>query len=300
MQISTNTFFRQNTDALQELKTQTAQLQETISTGTKISVPSDDPVAFSNLALLKARDARLTQYGRNINSATQTLNLQENTLTQATNILTRLHELSIEGSNGTLSSSDRKLMAVEVKGLSANLVSLANTQDSNGQPIFGGFQSGEPFQQNPDGTVTYKGDSNQSQTTVADHETVTVGLSGNEVFDRVPLPGGPSKSVFQIVKAMGDALANGDSPVTQGDEISAALNQVTGELAVVGSRTATLNNAKDNLTSTQTENTAQMSLLEDTDVTKAVSDLTQKMTTMDAAQASFVKIAGMSLWNYLK
>jgi flagellar hook-associated protein 3 FlgL len=301
MQISTNAYFRSQTENIQDLKTQTIKLQETISTGKQVNIASDDPVAFSDLAMLKARGSRLQQYGRNIDVARQRLSLEESSLSQATNILTRLHELSIQGSNDTLNASDRKLMANEVKGLSKSLMGLANTLDANGLPIFGGFQSGLPFQQSTtDGPVFYKGDAYEVEQAVGDHERVTVGFSGHEVFDRVPMGSGPSKSVFDIVKSMGDALANGDSPSTGKDEINAALDHITGQLALVGSRTAILDSAQEKLDSAKTATTAQISLLEDTDMEKAISELKQKLTTLDAAQASFVKIAELSLFNYLK
>ena len=300
MQISTNAFFRQNTENIQDLKSQTVKLQQQISTGTQVNVASDDPVAFSDLALLKARDSRLQQYGRNIDIARQSLSLEESSLTQATNILTRLHELSIQGANDTLTAADRKLMANEVKGLSDSLFQLANTVDANGKPVFGGFQSNLPFEKTADGAVVYKGDSYETKQSVGDHETITTGFSGHNVFDTVPLGGGPSKSVFQIVKAMGDALANGETPATAHDDLAAALDHITGQMAMVGSRTAVLDAAQTKLDSIKTATTSQMSILQDTDMEKAISELTQKMTNLNAAQASFVKIADMSLFNYLK
>ena len=300
MQISTNAYFRSQTENIQDLKTQTVKLQEQIATGKQVNLASDDPVAFSDLAMLKARGARLHQYGRNIDVARQRLSLEEASLSQATNILTRLHELSIQGANDTLTAADRKLMSNEVQGLSKSLVALANTQDANGLPIFGGFQSAQPFQQTtPDGPVFYKGDAYEVEQ-VVDHEKVTVGFSGHEVFDRVPMGSGPSKSVFDIVKSMGDALARGDSPATGKDEINAALDHITGQLALVGSRTAILDSAQEKLDSAKTATTAQISILEDTDMEKAISQLKQKLTILDAAQASFVKIADLSLFNYLK
>lgn len=301
MQISTNAYFRSQTDNIQELKTQTVKLQEQIATGKQVNLASDDPVAFSDLAMLKARDARLHQYGRNIDNARQRLALEETSLSQSTNILTRLHELAIQGANDTLTAADRKLMANEVKGLAKSLLGLANTQDANGLPIFGGFQSDLPFQQTTeDGHVFYKGDSYEVEQVVGDHERVTVGFSGHNVFGRVPVGSGPSKSVFEIVKALGDALANGESPATGKDYINAALDHITGQLALVGSRTAILDSAQEKLDAAKTATTSQISILEDTNMEKAISELRQKLTTLDAAQASFVKIADLSLFNYLK
>ena len=300
MQISTNSYFRQNTENFQELKSQAAKLQEQISTGKKISAASDDPVSFSDLALLKARDVRLAQYKRNIDVARQTLTLEDAALQQASNLLIRLKELAITGSNDSLSAGDRQLVGIETKGLEDSLLDLANTKDANGLPIFGGFASGNPFQRQLDGSIIYKGDANKTQQAVGDDAQVTVGFSGHEVFDRVPMGNGPSKSVFTIVKAISDALADGKTPLTPNDDIAKALDHIISQQAEVGSRLSLLDNAEQKLQDNQSATTAQISILQDTDIEKAVTSLQQKLTTLEAAQTSFVKIAQLSLFNYLR
>jgi flagellar hook-associated protein 3 FlgL len=301
MQISTNSYFRQSTDNFQELKTQAAKLQEQIATGKKITAASDDPVSFSDLALLKARDVRLAQYKRNIDNARQTLTLEDSALQQASNLLTRVKELAIQGSNDSLSPADRQLVAIEVRGLEDSLLQIANTQDSNGLPVFGGFSSGRPFERMIDGSIQYtKGDANKTQQQVGDDAFVTVGFSGHEVFNRVPMGNGPSKSVFDIVKAVGDALGDGKTPLTPNDDIAKALDHIISQQAEVGSRLSLLDNAEQKLQDDQTATTAQISTLQDTVIEKAVTELQKKLTTLDAAQTSFVKIAQLSLFNYLK
>lgn len=300
MQISTNSYFRQNTENFQDLKTQAAKLQEQISTGKKINAASDDPVAFSDLALLKARDLRLAQYKRNIDVARQTLTLEDSALKQASNLLTRMKELAIQGSNDSLSAADRKLVGIEAKGLTDSLIDLANTKDSNGLPIFGGFKSDNPFQRQVDGSIVYQGDSNKTMQAVGDDAQVAVGFSGHEVFNRVAMGNGPSKSVFEIVTAISDALANGKTPITPNDDIAKALDHIISQQAEVGSRLSLLDNAEQKLQDNQTATTAQISILQDTDIEKAVTELQKKLTTLEAAQTSFVKIAQLSLFNYLR
>ena len=300
MQISTNSYFRQNTETFQDLKTQAAKLQEQISTGKKINAASDDPVAFSDLALLKARDVRLAQYKRNIDVARQTLTLEDSALKQASNLLIRMKELAIQGSNDSLSAADRKLVGIEAKGLTDSLIDLANTKDSNGLPIFGGFKSDNPFQRQVNGSIVYHGDSYKTMQAVGDDAQVTVGFSGHEVFNRVAMGNGPSKSVFEIVTAISDALANGKTPITPNDDIAKALDHIISQQAEVGSRLSLLDNAEQKLQDNQTATTAQISILQDTDIEKAVTELQKKLTTLEAAQTSFVKIAQLSLFNYLR
>ena len=110
----------------------------------------------------------------------------------------------------------------------------------------------------------------------------------------------PSKSVFEIVSAISDSLAAGKTPLTANDDISKALDHVISQQAEVGSRLSLLDNAQQKLQDNQTATTAQISILQDTDIEKTVTDLQKKLTTLEAAQTSFVKIAQLSLFNYLR
>lgn len=70
MQVSTNQFFRTQNDNMVDLQTKVANLQNKISTGKQLEIPSDDPVAFSDAARYKHELSRLEQFGRNIENVT--------------------------------------------------------------------------------------------------------------------------------------------------------------------------------------------------------------------------------------
>jgi flagellar hook-associated protein 3 FlgL len=69
--------------------------------------------------------------------------------------------------------------------------------------------------------------------------------------------------------------------------------------ASVGSRMKELDNLDDYGSARDLTYSQQLSAVQDVDYVKAISDFTQKQTTLQAAQQSFVKVAGMSLFNYL-
>ncbi|HCN90162.1 MAG TPA: flagellar hook-associated protein 3 [Oxalobacteraceae bacterium] len=111
-----------------------------------------------------------------------------------------------------------------------------------------------------------------------------------------------------IFKALSDLITQLQTPGTAG--LSAGLAAANGNIdqgldnvltvrASVGSRLKEL----DSLDSAGADRNVQyaqtLSQLQDLDYTKAITDLTQQQTILTAAQQSFAKIAGLSLFNYL-
>ncbi len=300
MQISTSTFFRQQSENITDLKTQTAQLEEKIATGKQVTKPSDDPVAFSAISILKARQARLEQYDKTAQSLTQRLSTEDSVLTQVTNILTRVKELTIQASNDTNSATDRKAIGAEVTSLNAELVSLANTKTGDGSYLFSGYLADQQPFSTSSGLTTYHGDTGRLSLTVADDTEMEVSSSGHEVFMAVKTGGNTAKSVFEIVQTITNKLSAGESPSGSLNDLQAAADHVNGFHAINGARLARVNSTTDALTSDMLSTKTRLSSLEDTDVEKAITELKQKMTSLDAAQSSFVRVSELSLFNYLK
>jgi flagellar hook-associated protein 3 FlgL len=301
MQVSTRTFFRQQSENVQQLKADIINMQDQISTGKQLSVPSEDPVSFSNLAMLKARSARIGQYETNINSIRQHLSLEDSTLTQVNAILTRVRELSIQGSNDTLSAADRKTIGLEVATLSETLMGLANTTDADNRPIFAGVKVDKlPFERNPDGKVIYNGDSTKVQQAISDSNSLTVNSSGDDVFLKVETPDGSRKSLFDIVDTVAERLKSGASPTDLLGDVVGAIDHVTGSQTVTGSRMSAVDYEYNHLMVDKLTTKSRVSTLEDTDIEAAVTKLKQQMTSLEAAQSAFVKITDLSLFNYLK
>ncbi len=300
MQISTTTFFRQQSDNITDLKTQTAQLEEKIATGKQISKPSDDPVAFSAISLLKARKARLEQYEKTAQNLSQRFSSEDSVLTQVTNILTRVNELTIQASNDTYSSSDRKAIAAEVTNLNSELVSLANTKSADGSYLFAGYLANQkPFSTNNELT-TYHGDTGRLSLTIADDSEMEVSSSGHEVFMAVKTSGNAAKSVFEIVQTITKKLNEGDSPSESLQDLQFAADHVNAFHAISGARMARVNSTTEQLNADMLATKSRLSSLEDTDIEGAITELKQKMTSLEAAQSSFVRVSELSLFNYLK
>jgi flagellar hook-associated protein 3 FlgL len=300
MQISTNTFFRQQSENIVDLKTDAANLEEKIATGKQVTKPSDDPVSFSTISILKSRKARLEQYQKTSQDLSQRLSTEDSVLTQVNNILTRVQELTVQASNDTYSASNRKAIAVEVQNLNAELVSLANTKNTDGSYLFSGYLGDQQPFTTASNLTTYHGDTGRLSLTIADDTEMEVSSSGHEVFMAVKTGPSTTKSVFEIVQTITNKLKDGINPSDGLTDLQAVQDHINGYHAITGARMSRINSAVEAMNTDMLATKSRLSALEDTDIEKAITDLKQKMTSLDAAQSSFVRISNLSLFNYLK
>jgi flagellar hook-associated protein 3 FlgL len=113
------------------------QYQDQLSTGKKITKPSEDPVVAMKGMFYRSNLTEVEQYKRNLSELYLWMENSEAGLEQANNGLQRVRELVIQGKNGSLSPSDRQAIAKEIEQIKEDLVGVANTQVS-GRYIFHG------------------------------------------------------------------------------------------------------------------------------------------------------------------
>lgn len=186
MRISTNQQQLQSVQAMLEQQSRLARTQLQISTGQRILVPSDDPTGAKQMLDLGATIGTTGQYQRTADVAEARLGAEGNALQSTTSLLQRVRELAVQANNDTLSPSDRKAIAVEVRERLSELVGIANSLDANGEFLFGGYRATtKPFSVAPDGSVVYAGDQGQRQLQIGADRRIAVGDSGAAVFQAV-------------------------------------------------------------------------------------------------------------------
>lgn len=84
-----------------------------------------------------------------------------------------------------------------------------------------------------------------------------------------------------------------------GQNVDNALNNVLSVRASVGSRLQELDTLDDAGSARDLQYADQLSGIQDVDYVKAVTEMTQKQMQLQAAQQSFVKVSGLSLFNFL-
>ncbi|MBT8126442.1 MAG: flagellar hook-associated protein FlgL [Gammaproteobacteria bacterium] len=300
MRISTSWIFQQGVNAMLDQQTALAKTQQQLATGQKILKPSDDPSAATRVLDLDQVIDTVSQYQRNADFADARLALEETTLSGAVDILQRIRELTVQALNDTQGAADRGVIAVEVRENIDALLQLANTRDANGEYLFSGFKTGtEPFSHDGSGTFSYDGDQGQRSLQIGATAQVTTGDSGDDVFMKVDDGAGGISSMFSILYDFATDLEANTPSDTILTRLDSAIETMANTRASIGARMNVIEgqrNSNDSFSLLMQENRSK---LEDLDYAEAISRFEQQLLSLQASQQSFVKIQGLSLFNYI-
>jgi flagellar hook-associated protein 3 FlgL len=301
MRISTSYIQQQSVDAMLAQQKKLTDTQQQVSTGSRILSPSDDPVASVKILGLERDMSVNEQYKENATSAENKLSIAEGALTSAVNILQRIRELAVQALNDTNDANARAGIAAEMQELNEALVALANSKDSNGEYLFSGYQS---FTQSFDPTTfAYGGDTGQRNIRVGSNYMVESTEAGSDVFV-VTNADSTTQSIFATVQGFVDALnANTIGTAPNNGEFltntSTAIDSITSARTRIGARLSAIDQQRtindDSIASLQ----KSLSELRDLDYAEAISRLSIQSTGLEAAQQAYVRVQGLSLFNYL-
>jgi len=264
------------------------RLQEQLATGKRMHRPSDDPPNLP--AVLVMRDAvnAVGQYARNLQDTKTLLDAGQRALQDAVQVVHRLRELAVQGANGTLSASDLRALAGEVRELRGELVSLGNTQVA-GKYIFGGTQTTAP----PFGTDgTYLGNASPVQREVDRGVVVEATVPGEAAFSQV----------FPAAAALQAALESGDHDAVRAtlSQLDAALDQLLAAQAELGARASRVETIQARMEEFQVQLRELLSVREDADMAEVVMNLRLQENVYQAALAAGARLIQPSLVDFLR
>jgi flagellar hook-associated protein 3 FlgL len=206
------------------------------------------------------------------------------------------------GAAGTLTASEKTVVATQLSGTLETLLGLANTQDAAGNYMYAGFQNRvKPFTATATG-ATYNGDSNQQLLQVDGQRQMVVNAPGDSVFQAggndvfstykniISVLNNPASTDAAVASAVATAIAS----------IKDANNNVALVRSSVGSKLNEIDALNDIGSSRELQYAQSLSSLQDLDYAQALSDVAQKQTILEAAQKSFVKITSLSLFDFIR
>lgn len=189
MRISTNQLYDQNMRSIMNNQGDLAKTQEQLATGKRIITPSDDPVGAAKVLRLTEEIDELSQFQRNNDLVTGSLEQQEAVLTNITDSINRARTLVVQSGNGILSDPDKRAIGAELEQIKLEVFNLMNTQDADGNYLYAGYQSGnQAFDYNPAATgnaITFAGDPGVSFIQLSNSSKIQSTSNGYEVFENV-------------------------------------------------------------------------------------------------------------------
>ncbi|HQR05002.1 MAG: flagellar hook-associated protein FlgL [Proteobacteria bacterium] len=187
MRISTQMIFDAGLGSMQNQTSALIRTQQQISSGKRILNPADDPVASAQALDVTQAQSLNQQYQNAQGNAQSILGLADSQLSSVNDLYARIKELTVQAGNASLSDSDRRSIAIELRSRYEELIGLANSTDGTGQYLFSGYQGAtQPFAGSVENGVVYNGDSGQRTLSVSASRQLSVSDSGNALFMGVP------------------------------------------------------------------------------------------------------------------
>lgn len=109
-----------------------------LSTGMRINSAADDAAGLAISERFRAQIRSLGQAERNANDGISLTQTAEGAMNEVSGVLTRMRELAVQASNGTLSTSDRGYIDDEAQSLVSEIDRISNVTEFNGTKLLDG------------------------------------------------------------------------------------------------------------------------------------------------------------------
>lgn len=279
-------------DSVAGMQKRMAQLQQQVSSGKAIQRASENPGGTQSVLTLRAETARAGQYTKNIDNGLLRLNAARTQVDSINDQLMKVRELVIQGQSSATPANVRSALANQVDVLRSSLLVAANG-DFAGRPLFAGSTSGASAY---DASGNYVGDTTAVTTRVDDSgSTVRIEVNGPEIF------GSGASNAFALLTTIASSLRNTPADLAANlSSLDSVISTARGAQATVLSRINQLNELHSVTADRELGLAGALGAVENTDLGKAVMELTVQQTGYQAALYATAKVMQPSLMEFLR
>lgn len=268
--------------------------QEQLSSGRKISRPSDDPVVATRGMFYRSALVENGQFQRNVNEATSWMELADKAMDEQTSIMKRVDELAVYSGNVSLNSDSLKAIAEEIDQIKEQMGNIAN-QTVGGRYIFAGTDTQNPPYSYEEGNFV---SDNNAEIRLEMNKNVflPINVSGQALFNY------PSKdkNVFKLLDTISAQLKEGKDVTGYITDIQQQEDNLNAQRASLGARVNRIELISDRLQNEEVNVNKLMSDNEDADVASVITNLKTQENVHSAALGAGARIIQPSLMDFLR
>lgn len=309
MRVSTSAMSSLATGAMSNSYQTYLDIINKIASNKNFTKVSENVVDATRVLKLKDQLAQLDEYQSNIQAAINEMDLTYDTLDEIVGTISEINALIVEASNATTTPDSAKAIAADIEQKVATIKDKMNTKYLDNYIFSGTYTQQAPYVQSDDGTISYQGSSQKAgdrNLTISENTVFTYNFTGEEIFgkqDEVDADGNKT-DFFSQMSNLCDLLRQDTLDHDKIREKLGTLKTATDNITLVqGNVSAKVSK----LTSTQSINedtilklTEDRTDLEEVDIIKAATDLSNAQT---ALQASYIVgstvLSSVSLLDYL-
>ena len=297
------------TQLARDLNTALAALtkqQGMIATGRRVNAPADDPAGTARALTVRSRQAANAQFQKNIDTARSNLTTADASVRSVIDALQQAKDLAIQGANDSNDAAAKQAIGAQVDQVLEQIVATANSRGPRGTMLFGGQEvTVAPYTVTRDVngkitavTVNARGIDGSMPAEVAEGLTVAQGVSGNTVFGAMS----SVSNAFDTLIGLRNALNTNNAVGIQDGITNTTLahDRAVDASIQLGTRAGWLDALENRLKDEAVTLTSSLGAIEDADMAKAISDLTQIQTFYEAGLASGARLLQQSLADFLR
>ncbi|MDI6813085.1 MAG: flagellar hook-associated protein FlgL [Desulfitobacteriaceae bacterium] len=284
-------------------------LQNQMSSGHRITKPSDDPVGIENALRLKSSISMVEQWKNNADEALAYMDSTDTILGDMTSMLQRVRELAIQGANDSLSAEDKKKVAMEVDQLTEQLRAMANSKIGS-KYVFAGTKTdtppldplSEPIPSPPPAPTAWAGNDKNVTFEVGNNLKLPISVKGTELFQVTISGTTASVGMFQSLYDLSTALRadKAQDVANTVADIQAHIDNVLSLRADLGARVNRMTAIREQLDSTSVNLKQNLSDIQDADMAKTIVDFKNQENVFRAALSVGAQIIQPSLVDFMK
>jgi flagellar hook-associated protein 3 FlgL len=274
--------------------------QQEVSTGLKISKPSDAPDQISTLLQARANLDSLHQTLTNLGRFKGEVDSGEQALQNVVRLFDQVQTLGAQGNTDTETAAERADIAQQLDSILHEVVALAGTSVERRYIFSGDSDQQIPYtydatQQPP--VSAYLG---SASTRLAQHPngtTFTVALTAQQIFDASD----PSTNVFTTIENLSTALKNNDAAAirTADSGLAKVGEYLNTQLATYGAMQNTIADGIEFGQTRKVQLQALIGALQDADLSQAILEMNQAQIQQQAALESRAQLPRTTLFSFL-
>ncbi|HEV8416407.1 MAG TPA: hypothetical protein VGQ49_22630 [Bryobacteraceae bacterium] len=292
-------------DDLATLQNRMTKTQAELTSGIRISKPSDDPTAVGDVLQLQSDIGRVTQVTANLNGVKSEVDTASGVLQGALSLLDQARSLAAQGASTTLSPTQRIGMAAQAEQILNTLIDDSRAT-YDGKYLFSGDSSTLPAYDvnlaNPNGVDRLLTAPATRLIQDSTGQTFAIAKTAQDLFDhRNPNDSLAADNVFAALNSLRVALANNDQAATSAAaaSIQTAQEYLNQQSTFYGAVQNRISNALDVAQKFQLQAQTGLGHERDTDVAAAATALTQEQLSQQAAMQAQASMPRTSLFDLL-
>lgn len=192
MRINHNIPALNTNNALGKANTNMEKALERLSTGYRINRAADDAAGMAISTKMKTQIAALDQANRNSADGVSVIQTAEGALNEVHSMLQRMRELSVEASNGTLTTDDRATLQAEIEQLKQEVDRVSTTTEFNTKSLLDGSVDRKSYSSDKNVSILYMSDEVdiQEYTIKVTQEATRTTYDGTGTIQAGTCPGG--------------------------------------------------------------------------------------------------------------